>query len=325
MGFQRVVERVLPDGTSGKVYPFHLSLEGMESILLCRDDEDYDHLEKSFYLAALSCNTLVISEIVMSTHGHCAVLAMNWEAASATGEYVKKRHSQYLAGKYGDRHVLARTRISVQYLDSERYVRNALAYIPRNAADTGCRIEDYRWSSYRGVFVGGVCPKGGRAVSVLTRREKEAVFRTHKDLSAVSWILDADGRLEPASACDYKYLESAFGGDQTFFLRMIGDVNPAEMRQKLVLSSRVWQADSEFFVTVSTLADKWYRRPVSELTRPEKSRLITYLYRSYCTSVAQLARCLRLPKEDVMTVLRDNGIQLKNSPATAWRPSGSGE
>ncbi len=53
MAFQRVVERLLPDGTIAKVYPFHISLEGMESILLCRDDEDYDHLEKSFYLSLI--------------------------------------------------------------------------------------------------------------------------------------------------------------------------------------------------------------------------------------------------------------------------------
>ena len=94
MAFQRVVERLLPDGSVAKVYPFHISLEGMESVLLCRDDEDHDHLEKSFYLGALSCNALVISEIAMSTHGHCAVLAVNWEGASAVGEFVKKRHSQ---------------------------------------------------------------------------------------------------------------------------------------------------------------------------------------------------------------------------------------
>ena len=51
MAFERIVTRQLPDGKIGKVYPFHISLEGMESVLLCRDDEDYDQLEKSFYLS----------------------------------------------------------------------------------------------------------------------------------------------------------------------------------------------------------------------------------------------------------------------------------
>lgn len=307
MAFQRVVDRLLPDGSVAKVYPFHISLEGMESVLLCRDDEDFDHLEKSFYLGALSCNALVISEIAMSTHGHCAVLAVNWEGAAAVGEFVKKRHSQYIAKKYGERNVMARTRISVQYLDSDRYVRNALAYIPRNAADTGYRIEDYPWSSYRGMFAGQV--QGVRAVSGLSRREKETLLRTHKDLSQVPWVLDERDRIVPNSACDCAYVESAFLGDQAYYLRMIGEVNPAEMRQKLVLNSRVWQNDAQFMVCVADVTGRWFKKEVPALTLAEKAKLVTYLFRSYCTSVAQLARCLQHRKEDVRRVLWENNIR----------------
>ena len=309
MAFQRVVERLLPDGTIAKVYPFHISLEGMESILLCRDDEDYDHLEKSFYLGALDANVLVISEIAMSTHGHCAVLAVSWEGAAVVGEYVKKRHSQYISKKYGERNVMARTRISVQYLDSDRYVRNALAYIPRNAADTGYRIEDYPWSSYRGMFARAEMVTGWRAVSGLSRREKEAVFRTHKDLSQVAWVLDERDRIVPSSACDCAYVESAFLNDQTYYLRLIGEVNPAEMHQKLVLNSRVWQNDAKFMVCVTDVASRWFKKEVPTLTPAEKAKLITYLFRSYYTSVSQLARCLQLRKEDVRRVLLENYIR----------------
>ena len=311
MVFERIVERTLPDGRVAKVYPFHISLEGMESILLCRDDVDYDHLQKSFYLAAWDCNTLVIIDIAMSTHGHCAVLAQTWEDAFRTGEYVKKRQAQYLAYKYGDRNVLARTRISVQYLDSDRYVRNALAYIVRNAADTGCRIEDYRWSSYRGMFVEGKAVSACRCVSALSRREKEALMRTHKDLRQVPWLLDAEDRVEPVSVCDYAYLESAFLGDQAYFLRMIGSVNPAEMRQKLVLNARVWQADSAFLVSVADVCENWFHKEIPELTLAQKKRLLPYLFRSFRTSVAQLARCIRLAPDEVRQALLENGIKVR--------------
>ncbi len=311
MIFQRIVERTLPDGTVAKVYPFHISLEGMQSILLCRDDEDYDHLQKSFYLGTWCSNALVIIDIAMSTHGHCAVLASTWDEASRTGEYVKKRHSQFLAYKYGDRNVLARTRISVQYLDTDRYVRNALAYIPRNAADTGCRIEDYRWSSYRGMFVEGKAVSPTRSVSALSRREKETLMRTHMDLRQVPWILDAEDRIEPVSVCDYTYLENAFLNDQAFFLRMIGSVNPSEMRQKLVLNAREWQTDSAFLLSVSNVSDSWYHKGIRELTVDQKKHMLPYLYRSYRTSATQLARCIRLSPEEVRRTLHENGIKTK--------------
>ena len=311
MAFQRIVQRKLPGGDIAKVYPFHLSLQGMKDILICRDEEDYDHLEKSFYLGALANNALVVSEIAMSTHGHCALLATRWEVAADVGEHIKKRHSQYLSRKYGDHNVLARTRISVQYLDSDRYVRNALAYIPRNASETGTRIEDYRWSSYRGMFVGGRCQQPKRKVSALTRRERQAVFHTNMDLRKVPWILDADDRIEPASACDYTYLESAFSGDQTFFLRLIGEVSPSQMRQKLVINGREWQADSEFLLCVADVSSHWYRKDIEQLTRWEKAKLIPYLFRCYRTSPAQLARCTRSTPTEVKDILRLNGISVK--------------
>lgn len=309
MAFQRVVERVLPDGTVAKVYPFHVCLEGTESVLLCRDDEDYDHLEKSFYLGALDANALVVSEIVLSTHGLCAVLAVNWEGAEAVGQFVKKRHSQFLAKKYEQRQVMARTRISVQYLDTDEFVRNALAYMPRNVVDLGFSFKDYPWSSFRGIFADSDRPPGFRAVSSLTHREKEVLFRTHKDLSGVAWLVDEKGRIVPTSAYDCAYAESAFGNDQAYFLRKIAEVEPGEMYQKLVLNNHVWQRDAKFIVCVADVAARWFKKEVPALTPDEYAKLIIYLFRSYYTSVAQLARCLQLRPEDVRRVLWEHDLR----------------
>ena len=304
MAFQRVVERLLPDGSVAKVYPFHVCLEGTESVMLCQDDEDFDQLEKSFYLGALDANALVVSEIVLATRGLCTVLAVNWEGAEAVGEFVKKRHSQFLAKKYEQRQVMARTRISVQYLDTDEFVRNALAYIPRNAVDLGFRIEDYPWSSFRGMYAGEA-----RSVSSLTHREKEVLFRTHKDLSGVPWLVDDKGRIVPASACDCAYAESAFGNDQAYLLQKIAEVTPEHMYQKLVLNNHVWQNNTKFKVCVTDVARRWFQKEVLALTPVEQAKLIIYLFRSYYTSVAQLARCLQLRPEDIRRVLWEHDIR----------------
>lgn len=313
MAFQRIVTRTLSDGRACKMYPFHISLEGMESVLLCRDDEDYDHLQKSFYLSAWKNNCRVISEIAMSNHGHTAVLAPGLEEARLAGEMIKKRHSQYLSWKYNEKGILNRSDICVKYLDTDWYVRNALAYIPRNTADTGERVEDYRWSSYRGMFVKGRCPSGVYRVAHLSRRERELLFRTHEDLSEVPWILNVDGNIEPASACDYEYLESAFDGDQAFFLKTIGSVNTAEMQQLLVLNGRNRQSDAEMLAVITRLADKWYGKTILELTPEQKARLLPYLYRSYRTTVPQLARCLRMGREIVAGLVPVRGRTVHNA------------
>ena len=287
------------DGSIGKLSPFHISLEGMESVLLCRDDEDYDHLQTSFYLCSWKMDCRVISEIAMSNHGHVAILATGMETARRVGEMIKKRHSQYLSWKYSEKGILNRSDVCVKHLDSDWYVRNALAYIPRNALDAGVRVEDYRWSSYRGMFVAGRCPSGVRRVADLSRRERELFFRTHADLNSVPWVLDMEGHIEPASACDWRYLECAFDNDQAFFLKMIGSVNVAEMQQKLQMNKRVRHTDAEMLAIIANLAEKFYHRSIPDLTPDMKARLLPYLYRGYRTSVPQLARCLQMPREVV--------------------------
>ena len=303
MAFQRIVTRMLPDGSTCRVYPFHISLEGMESVLLCRDDEDFDHLEKSTYLAARKSNVIVVISIAMSNHGHTVALAKDYDDAIQTSILIKKRHSQYLNWKYGEKSILSLSQVDVRYLDSDTYVRNALAYVPRNALDAGARVEDYRWSGYRGMFVEGRCSPGGRSVALLTRREREAVFRTHEDLSTVPWIINQDDAVEPASACDYQYLESAFFHDQAFFLKTIGTVNMAEMRQTLVLNGRVRQTDSQMVSIIADLSNRWFQKSFAELTPALKARLLPYVYRAHRTSIPQLARCLQLSRDMVTDLL----------------------
>lgn len=304
MAFQRVTTRQLPDGTVSRVYPFHISMEGMESVLLCRDDEDYDVLQKYFYGCSWVNNVLVIIDIEMSNHGHLAVLADSLESAIRVGNAIKKNHSQYISHKYGEKSILARSDIKVLYLNSDQYLRNALAYIPRNALDTGCKIEEYQWSSYNAMFSSAKRQGGSMMVSAMTRREKEAIFHTHADLSRVPWMIDNNGLLITQTACDHKYLEDAFLADQAFFLKTVGGLNPAEMYEILISGPRQRQNDSVFMLKASDIADKWFGKKIPNLSVEQRIRVLTHLFRTCNTTSAQLARCMQMKKEDVENAIR---------------------
>ena len=304
MSFQRIVTRKLPDGSVAKVFPFHISLEGLEKNLLCREEEDYNVVEKLLFVSAWETNCLIVIHIIMSNHGHVCVLAPTLEHAYQLSETLKKRSSMFIADKYNEHKVLARTSACIQLLDSDWYVRNTLAYIPRNAKDTGQRIEDYPWSGYRAMFAGGKSAAAVRMVSKLTRRDREALFHTHANLERVPWMLDRNDRLVPVSCCDYEYLESAFLQDQTFFLKTIGTVNPTEMEQKLILNLKDRQTDSSFILTVNDLSGRWFQKTPADLTLEQKIRLVPYLYRCYRTTVPQLARCLQESPETIERIIR---------------------
>ena len=299
MAFERICFRTLPDGSVRKVFPYHISLEGMAQLVLCRDDDDYDVMVKYIFICARRKNVIVVIYIAMSNHGHATILAASQADADAFKEEWLRMYSQYFSRKYRQRKVLRHTSAAALYLDSDWYLRNTLAYVPKNALDALSRVEYYRWSGYRGMFCQGKTPNGIRKAWTMTRREKEACFHTHDSLDGVPWLVNSAGELEPASACDYRYLESAFGHDQAFFLKTIGTVNMAEMQQKLVDNPRQRQNDTEMLKTVDNLSNAWFKCDILNLPREKKARLIPYVYRTFRTSVAQLARCFGVDPDSV--------------------------
>ena len=271
----------------------------MAEIVLCRDHEDYDVMVKCIFVCARRKNVIVVIHIVMSNHGHATILATGQDDADAFKVEWLRMYSQYFSKKYRQRKVLRHTSAVALYLDSDWYVRNTLAYVPKNALDAMSRVEDYRWSGYRGMFCQGRAPNGFRRADTLTRREKEACFHTHDSLAGLPWIVNIDGELEPATACDHAYLEAAFGNDQAYFLKTIGMVNMAEMQQKLVDNPRQRQNDTEMIKTIDDISNAWFKCGILELSRDKKVRLLPYIYRCYRTSVAQLARCFGMDPDEV--------------------------
>lgn len=171
---RRVVQRVLPDGTIGNAQPFHICLEGLEKAVLCRDDKDYDAFVKIICLAARRNNVIVVIYVVVSNHSHATVLARCQDDADSYGEEVKKMASMWVSGRYGERKLLRRVDMKAPCLDSDWYLRNTLAYVPRNALDNGCNVNEYRWSGYRAMFRGRIPPGAPgpvRKVAEMTRRE----------------------------------------------------------------------------------------------------------------------------------------------------------
>lgn len=149
----------------------------MEDAILCRDDEDYDAMVKVICVSAWRSNVIVIIYTVLSNHCHIAVLAERQEIAQLYGNDVKKVFSMWYSRKYGERNILKRIDLKALWLDTEWYVRNVLAYIPRNALDNGCNVNEYIWSGYRAMFNNKKL-ENLRKVCLLTTREKERIMHT---------------------------------------------------------------------------------------------------------------------------------------------------
>ena len=279
-------------------------MEGLERTILCRDEEDYDAMVKILCVSARRKNVVLVIYAVVSNHCHAVVLARYQQDADDYGEEVKRMAAMWFSRKYGESGVLKGKDVKAICLDSDWYVRSALAYVLRNALDNGCNVNEYPWSGYRAMFSQDVSKRvSARQVSSLPRDEMRRIMHTGDKLKDVPWLLDDSGRLIPSSICDSAYLEQAFGNDQSFFLRTIGSLNPAEMNQKLIDNPRMRLTDSEFYKYVAAVSLRWFKAELSKLSLEQKARLIPYISRTMKTSVPQLARTFGLDRGVIRKML----------------------
>lgn len=302
----QAVVREMPDGSFRRVYPFHLSLEGLEKAIICRDEEDYDILVKYVFLCAMQKNVLVVTYVVVSNHLHVILLAEKSKQAKACGEEIRRRYAMWFSHKYHERKLYHNKCVDVQWIDTDWYLRNAIAYVFRNALDNSDNLERYPWSGYRACFSGGRCNVWTRPAASLTKRETESIFHTNDSVAGTKWLINAEGGLEPVSTCDYNYIESAFNGSQAYLLKTIGTVNMAEMQERLVDAPRTRMFDGDFYKTVNEVSERWFKKTISELSLIEKIRLIPYISRTTNTTVPQLARTFGLDREKVSEILKIN-------------------
>ena len=302
---ERSVFRTLPNGRVLLVQPFHVSLEGLESAIICRDEEDYDVVEKILCVCSKRKNVIIIIHAIVSNHAHIATLAENLTAAQAYAEEVKRMIAMWARKKYGEKNLMKGVDAKAIGLDNNWHIRNALAYIPRNALDNGYNVNEYRWSGYRAMFHPGTKPEDGpfRRVASLSKREREAILHTCDKLENVDWLLDQYNHLVPESFCDSAYLEQVFEGDQAYFLKTIGGQNSAEMKHQLSDQPRTMMPDSEFFKSVNDISLRWFQMGLGDISFEKKIRLLPYVKKTMKTSVSQLARVFGLTREQVSSIL----------------------
>lgn len=301
---KRIVSRMLPDGTICNVQPFHVSMEGMEKSVLCRDAADYDAFVKIICVSARRKNVIVIIYAVVSNHSHIGVLARSQREADEYGQEVKRVCSMWLSHRYKESGLMQRVDVKAIPLETEWHIRNALAYIPRNALDNSCNVNEYPWSGYKAMFRDPRSPSGLlRKVSGMTQRERRSILHTADPLDEVPWLVDADGALIPGSFCDSDYLEQAFNHDQVYFIRTIGGLNSAEMKQNLIDAPRLMMNDTDFYKEIDAMALRWFKTGLSSLSLEQKIRLIPYLKRTRRTTVPQLARVFGLERDKIEAIL----------------------
>ena len=298
MAFERNPIMLGDNGIPVRYYPYHISMKGMESLVICRDDEDYDIFVKTLHIKGHILNVHRVMYCVVSNHSHIIVLSESKEKVERYCLEIKRVYSMYLHKKYHLRSALGGVDMQAISLDSDWYLRNALAYTLRNALDNGAlNILNYKWSGARAIFCNGHIRGKVRKVSELGQKGSRMIMKSHENLKDTKWSINESNELEPASCCLWRYFESAFKNDHSFFIKVLGNVNMPEMEQKLVENPRNRYNDSEMVNVVNDVCERWFAKSVSSLPIEKKLRVCSYIYRNHKTTLKQLARIAEIDRE----------------------------
>ena len=295
---------MFPDGTSSKVYPFHVCTKGQEDRVIFKDEEDLKMAHNLIPICARRANVIVVSDCVLPTHIHAMTLARSYEHASRFIDGYKQSASMILARKYGiGKMYFQNVEGKPIYLEDNRHVRNTICYIPRNSLDMGIKVDEYRWSSYRAMFSKGIVKVPVRKVSGMTTRETRALFKSGDSLKGVPWMATQDGVIEPSSYCDYSYAEDAFDNDIQYFMRVMGLTDDDEMEEILVNKPTRLMTTEELLKEIEVRSLRQFGLGPSMLALDHKIPLIKSIYHSCRTTPAQLARCFGLQLDLVVRIL----------------------
>lgn len=311
MSFQRITRRVLPDGTEAFVYPFHVCTEGQEDRLLAIDEDDFRVAHNYIPICARRANVIVVTDCVLGTHMHAEILAACYNDAVNFSNSYKLSMSKYLDCKYGKgKGLLNRVSAKPILLEDNFHVRNTICYIARNALDMGERVDRYEWSSFRALFCNGKIERPVKPIKELSARKIRELLKTSDKLQDTGWMINDAGAIEPASYCDWRYAESAFNNDPSFFMRILGTTDDKQMEQMLVRNQIRSKSNKELIIIAQEKAMKRYGKPLEQLSLEEKIPLAKLLYHSLKTYPAQLSRCLGVDKDKMEWILKTQNFQL---------------
>lgn len=196
---------------------YHVCTDGMSRLLLFTDSADYISGMNDIPASLFRHKVEMLCFCLMSNHVHFLMRSTFTGCEEFIREF-KRKTAQRLQKRYDLIKPLAGLGTLIKRIDSEEYLKTAIAYILRNpmAANIGCTPYNYRWSSGSTYFnAGHDCRYGSIHVRDMHVRQLWKLVKTRIRLPD-DYLIDADGIILPENYIDIKAVERIFGSPKKF-------------------------------------------------------------------------------------------------------------
>ncbi len=245
----------------------------------------------------------VICFVLMDNHVHFILYGLEADCSLFMENY-KHATELWLSHHGGENRPGKVWRIGHWLIRDRERLRTTIAYIHRNPTTAGMAYipEGYRWSSASLIFSdSNWIRQYGKRLGDLSFNAKKRLFNS-KTVLPDEWVLLPDGLIWPGEYVDYIVMEKQFNSAQDYRFclnkRVEEEINP-EMRE-----ASVSLPDGEIAARCRALAERLFgEKLTNRLTVQQRLSLARILRKETGANVKQIARVVRLKKEDLEPIL----------------------
>lgn len=272
---------------------YHICTDGLSRKLLFRDRNDYIYGMNDIP----ACLQLIEGEIIcfslMPNHVHF-IVHTSAENAKRFIENYKKRLSGRLMRKYNEPHSLSRLGTLIKDIDSEDYLKTAIAYVLRNplAANMVCLPNTYRWGSGYLYFRQSeitLCTNRTQRLGELTRRKMWEYTGVRSELPE-NYTIDNEGVILPENYINPKIAERIFGSPKQFLYYLSkNDDGEFEISQGII--SKISYSYGQLReILYKTSLNEYRTKNFDDLDIARKLKIAILMKKRYGISYKQFAR-----------------------------------
>ncbi len=262
---------------------YHVCTDGMSRNILFKDDKDFIKGMNAVAVCRLTFGVRILCFCLMSNHVHFIIKGTYDECVGFIRLY-KKRMNGLLEG--------ANTDVSVKQIDTEDYLKTAIAYVLRNpvAAKLPIVPGEYRWSSGNCYFAdGSMYGRRFTKASDFGSTEIRQRFNTRHALPG-DYLITEEGIIWPRCYVDYKTVERLYRTPAAFLYHLAKNM---DMENELTtdILRKANYSDQELYNSASTICHSQFGKEALDLLSIEEKLSIARIVRKkYGASAKQISR-----------------------------------
>lgn len=282
---------------------YHVSSEALEKNDIFHSREDFVTAMNDVALCVLKYDVMILCFCLMSNHFHFVLKGSYQECYAFMCEF-KRLCAIRMRDRCGEVNGLKDVELHFDYLDTQEYLENAIAYVLRNplAARIIMMPYLYEWSS-AGSYFRGLIKEYGIPVNTLSLRKRREMLRTRNPEVPDNYLINPQGFICPSCYVAVEEVEKIFYHPSKLMIALAKRLeNEFEVTSgaanRIVMSSQELKSQ-----TLELIKNEYGVSSLSQLSADDRLRLCLLLKRNFNATVKQIARVLRLSQAVVASVL----------------------